>query len=145
MAVPLPGKSHGWKSLVGQSPWGRKELDTTERFHFHFTINNQIEMFKTVVLCLTVLSSYLETVRSKPKVLSFQLPFHLSVLKITLSGQMDGFSFLFLKTVLLEEFQVHSKIKRKLQIFFLCPLVPTNAQSPPYQYPPPEWYICYSS
>ena len=21
--VPLPGKSHGWRSLVGCSPWGR--------------------------------------------------------------------------------------------------------------------------
>ena len=28
--VFLPGKSHGWKSLVDYSPWGRKELDTTE-------------------------------------------------------------------------------------------------------------------
>ena len=27
--VLLPGKSHGWESLVGCSPWGRKELDTT--------------------------------------------------------------------------------------------------------------------
>ena len=27
---PLPGKSHGRRSLVGYSPWGRKELDTTE-------------------------------------------------------------------------------------------------------------------
>ena len=34
--VLLPGKSHGWRSLVGCSPWGREELDTTERFHFHF-------------------------------------------------------------------------------------------------------------
>ena len=23
--VLLPGKSHGWRSLVGYSPWGRKE------------------------------------------------------------------------------------------------------------------------
>ena len=28
--VFLPGKSHGWRSLVGYSPWGRKELDMTE-------------------------------------------------------------------------------------------------------------------
>ena len=28
--VLLPGKSHGWRSLVGCSPWGRKESDTTE-------------------------------------------------------------------------------------------------------------------
>ena len=34
--VVLPGKSHGQRSLVGYSPWGRKELDLTERLHFHF-------------------------------------------------------------------------------------------------------------
>ena len=28
--VLLPGKSHGWRSLVGCSPWGHKESDTTE-------------------------------------------------------------------------------------------------------------------
>ena len=33
--VPLPGKSHGQRSLTGYSPWGRKESDTTERLHFH--------------------------------------------------------------------------------------------------------------
>ena len=33
--VLLPGKSHGWRSLVGCSPWGREESDTTERLHFH--------------------------------------------------------------------------------------------------------------
>ena len=32
----LPRKSHGWRSLVGCSPWGREEVDTTERLHFHF-------------------------------------------------------------------------------------------------------------
>ena len=26
----LPEKSHGRRSLVGHSPWGHKELDTTE-------------------------------------------------------------------------------------------------------------------
>ena len=34
--VFLPGESHGWKSLVGYSPRGCKELDTTER-PLHFT------------------------------------------------------------------------------------------------------------
>ena len=28
--VFLPEKSHGERSLVGYSPWGRKELDMTE-------------------------------------------------------------------------------------------------------------------
>ena len=36
MPVLLPGKSHGWRSLIGCSPWGHKELDMTERLHFHF-------------------------------------------------------------------------------------------------------------
>ena len=27
----LPGESHGQRSLAGYSPWGRKELDTTEQ------------------------------------------------------------------------------------------------------------------
>ena len=36
--VLLPGKSHGWRSLVGCSPWGRKESDRTERLHFHFSL-----------------------------------------------------------------------------------------------------------
>ena len=35
--VLLPGKSHGQKSLIGCSPWGHKESDTTERLHFHFS------------------------------------------------------------------------------------------------------------
>ena len=29
-AVFLPGEFHGQSSLAGYSPWGRKELDTTE-------------------------------------------------------------------------------------------------------------------
>ena len=37
--VLLPGKSHGRRSLVGGSPWGREELDTTERLHFHFSLS----------------------------------------------------------------------------------------------------------
>ena len=37
--VLLPGRSHGWRSLVGCSPWGRKESDTTERLHFHFSLS----------------------------------------------------------------------------------------------------------
>ena len=31
--VFLPRESHGWRSLVGYSPWGRKESDTTERLN----------------------------------------------------------------------------------------------------------------
>ena len=37
--VFLPGKSHGWKSLVGYSLWGREESDMTEQLHFHFSLS----------------------------------------------------------------------------------------------------------
>ena len=37
--VLLPGKSHGWRSLVGCSPWGHEEWDTTEHLHFHFSLS----------------------------------------------------------------------------------------------------------
>ena len=36
--VLLPGKSHGRRSLVGCSPWGREESGTTERLYFHFSL-----------------------------------------------------------------------------------------------------------
>ena len=37
--VLLPGKSHGPRSLVGCSPWGRYKSDTTEQLHFHFPLS----------------------------------------------------------------------------------------------------------
>ena len=37
--VLLPGKSHGWRSLVGCSPWGLKESHTTEWLHFRFSLS----------------------------------------------------------------------------------------------------------
>ena len=37
--VLLPRKSHGWRSLVGCSPWVRKESDMIERLHFHFSLS----------------------------------------------------------------------------------------------------------
>ena len=36
--VLLPGESHGGRSLVGYSPWGHKESDTTTRLNSHFHI-----------------------------------------------------------------------------------------------------------
>ena len=34
--VLFPGKSHGWRSLIACSPWGREE---TEQLHFHFSLS----------------------------------------------------------------------------------------------------------
>ena len=38
-SVLLPGKSHGRRSLVGFSPWGLEESDTTEILPFHFSLS----------------------------------------------------------------------------------------------------------
>ena len=32
-------KSHGWRSLIGCSPWGHEESDMTERLHFPFSLS----------------------------------------------------------------------------------------------------------
>ena len=44
----MPGKSHGWRSPVGCSPWGREESDTTERLHYAddttFTVESEEEL-----------------------------------------------------------------------------------------------------
>ena len=37
--ILLPGKSYGRRSLVGCSPWYRKESDTTEWLDFHFSLS----------------------------------------------------------------------------------------------------------
>ena len=34
-----PGKFHGWRRLVGCSPWGHEGSDMTERLYFHFSLS----------------------------------------------------------------------------------------------------------
>ena len=46
--VLLPGKSHGWRSLEGCSPWGRWGLDVTERLHFH-TLEKEMATHSSVL------------------------------------------------------------------------------------------------
>ena len=41
--VLLPGNSHGWRSLVGCSPWGPYESDATEQLRFHFSLSRNGE------------------------------------------------------------------------------------------------------
>ena len=50
--LTLAWKIHGWRSLVGCSPLGHEEWDTTERFHSHFSLScigegngNQLQCF----------------------------------------------------------------------------------------------------
>ena len=51
--VLLPGKSHGWRSLAGYSPQGRKKSDMTERLHTH-TQFIDIQFNSCAQLCLTL-------------------------------------------------------------------------------------------
>ena len=45
--VLLPRKSHGWRSLVGCSPWSLEESDTTEQLHFHFSLSTFMHWRRT--------------------------------------------------------------------------------------------------
>ena len=47
-SVLLPGKSHGQRSLVGCSPLGLEESDTTERLHFH-ALEKEMEAHSSVL------------------------------------------------------------------------------------------------
>ena len=51
--VLLPGKFHGWKNLIGYSPWGCKESDMTKRLCLHFSLcfHQTLNIFS---LCYTV-------------------------------------------------------------------------------------------
>ena len=49
--VLWPRISHGRRSLVGCSPWGRWETDTTERLHFHFSLSRIGEGNGTPLQC----------------------------------------------------------------------------------------------
>ena len=60
--VFLPGKSHGQRNLVGYSPWGPKELDTTERLHFHFYLKHH---WGHCLPCL-IRTNVLESLQLKP-------------------------------------------------------------------------------
>ena len=49
-AAFLPGKSHGQRSLAGYSPWGHKEMDTTERLNHYGRVVIDDQQYKTVSL-----------------------------------------------------------------------------------------------
>ena len=63
--VFLPGKFHRQRSLVGYSLWGHKQLDTTERLHFHFHFLSLLNVRVTRVQFLNnVCKTSLHTLRS---------------------------------------------------------------------------------
>ena len=79
----LPGKSYGWRSLIGYSPQGRKESDTTERLHFHFLPIHLSSLFAYLSTYLSTVSTYLSVYLSSLSLyhlsLSVSLPISLSI------------------------------------------------------------------
>ena len=73
--VFMPGKSHGPRSLVGYTPWGRKESDTTER-----------------LLCVCVCACVLYS----PLAIKFEVP----IKTMTLNNDLEEFTIPFIKMVL---------------------------------------------
>ena len=55
--VFLPGESHGQRSLVGYSPWGCKESDTTEWLSAHTHTHTRIHTHTQVVFVVMARSS----------------------------------------------------------------------------------------
>ena len=62
MAIPpvfLPGEYHGQRSLVGYSPWGCTELDTTDAAqHVHKHIECETRIAVWVLMVLSVFGLY---------------------------------------------------------------------------------------
>ena len=50
--VLLPGKSRGWRSLVGYNLWGHKKSDRTERLHFHYNVGKIRGKVSTLKKCI---------------------------------------------------------------------------------------------
>ena len=67
--VFLPGESHGQRSLVGYSPWGQKESDTTERLHFHL-----IDVGNKEGMCVYVSHSVMSQLFAIPWTIARQAP-----------------------------------------------------------------------
>ena len=85
-----PGESHGWRSLVGYSPRGCKELDTTGRRQFHFVPFKPVGSPSAQPLCSFILSrqSLIDSFKVSQAYLVEFLP------------QIKGLSTLFIKLIL---------------------------------------------
>ena len=86
-AILLPRKVHGWRSLVGYSPWGCKESDTTEQLHFLFLVQEKLgtgnegdRPLSTGAVSLGLCSGGMEMVETEEDLLSASFPLLLSSL-----------------------------------------------------------------
>ena len=58
-------KSHGWRSRVGDSPWGHKELDTTKQLLFYFQCDHGLwNSLSFAFLIYKIRGSWMDGLRS---------------------------------------------------------------------------------
>ena len=68
----MPGESHGGRSLVGYSPWGYKESDTTEPLHFTSLHSLLLKSFWCFPTSFTVFTVACEVLQGSPRLLTSQ-------------------------------------------------------------------------
>ena len=124
--VLLPGKSHGQRSLVGYSPWGRKELDTTERLHFHFHIRGFISHLYAFVHVFTLPEIWLHGHITNSN-LSFNTLFEChSLFTISASGRRKPPCILALQTTLYGTYShFYPPLKRDCNLLIFIVPVPS--------------------
>ena len=72
--VLLPGKSHGWRGLIGYSPWCHKESDATEQLHFLWILKPKIPVHMDKDLLLV--GPHLQSQILKKRVVASKCLFH---------------------------------------------------------------------
>ena len=105
--VLLPGESHGGRSLVGYSPWGRKESDTIEQLHFTYDSNfhQSPGYFSILMCCLDKLIYYCLTHATDiVAFIKIALGFVAQLWNFLLSDFKSCVSFFFVKSFLLFSF-----------------------------------------
>ena len=139
--VLLPGKSYGQRSLEGCSPWGRWGLDTTEWFHFHFSLSCIGEGNSNSLQCSCLENPRdsgawwaaiygVAQSRTRPKWLSSSSSmYHL----LSLKEFYKPYAFL--------ELEWYSR-KDKLRHLFMCILL--HVQVNKIDFNSPEWYTFFS-
>ena len=71
--VFLPGEPHGWRSLVGYSPWGCKESDRTEQLHFQASTKlSMLLSMRVKSVLLSLLKDYLKDFNASESGSGFQ-------------------------------------------------------------------------
>ena len=57
-------KIHGWRNLVGYSPWGSKESDTTEPLHYWATKVKLQVVLVIQLYCVMITDAFLVNIQS---------------------------------------------------------------------------------